>query len=150
MRLQQLTVKASALTLLLLAAIASASPTDELNRVGEARLRYFLFHIYDSTLFSADGVFSGIEPKLALQIDYQRRIKAGRLLDQTREEWMKQSLYDDASEDWLRQLAVFWVTVPGPWAEGYAPTLARTSTCSARKRPQASRARDPSMTLSRA
>lgn len=100
--------------MLLLAAasdLAVAGPIDDLNPVGQARLRVFFFHIYDSTLYSPNGRYEGVNPDLALQIEYQRSIAADRLLDQTREEWRKQSLYEDSCETWLSQLDSFWPDV---------------------------------------
>jgi hypothetical protein len=100
-----------ALLAVLASSLVGAGPVDDLNPVGEARLRVFFFHIYDSTLYSPSGRYEGVNPDLALQIEYQRSIAADRLLDQTREEWRKQSLYEESCEAWLSKLDSFWPDV---------------------------------------
>ena len=93
---------------LLLAAASSANVTAELNEVGNATLKVMFWTIYDSYLFSKDGVYRGVEPELALRIDYRRNIKKDDLIDRTRKEWRKQGVYVDSSETWLQQLDTFW------------------------------------------
>ncbi len=88
----------------LLAFPVAADPIRDLDKIGSAKLRVFLWNIYDSTLYSASGDFEGIEPGLALEIEYRRNISKKAFIDYTREEWQKQSLYSDASERWLAQL----------------------------------------------
>jgi hypothetical protein len=93
---------------LLLATTSSANVTAELNQVGNATLKVMFWTIYDSYLFSKDGVYRGVEPELALRIDYRRNIKQDDLIDRTRKEWRKQGVYVDSSETWLQQLDTFW------------------------------------------
>ena len=93
---------------LMLATTSSANVTAELNQVGNATLKVMFWTIYDSYLFSKDGVYRGVEPELALRIDYRRNIKKDDLIDRTRKEWRKQGVYVDSSETWLQQLDTFW------------------------------------------
>ena len=64
------------LSLLLLALMylpsVQANITDGLQIVGEARLKVWLWKVYDSSLYSESGYYQGIEPNLTLQIDYLR------------------------------------------------------------------------------
>jgi hypothetical protein len=88
---------------------AFGSPTEILQPVGSTTLKVFFWTIYDSTLFSDDGEYRGIEPGLALKIDYRRSVKRDQLIDTTREQWQELDLYDPAaSEQWLRELAELW------------------------------------------
>ena len=93
---------------LLLATTSSANVTTELNQVGNATLKVLFWTIYDSYLYNKDGVYRGVEPELALRIDYRRNIKQRDLIARTREEWQKQGIYAANSETWLNQLNVIW------------------------------------------
>lgn len=87
---------------------ALATPIQELDRVGSATLKVFFFTIYDSRLYSPDGVFDGIEPGLALELDYKRNIESEALIERTRKEWRKLGLSNEAQESWLEELASLW------------------------------------------
>jgi hypothetical protein len=94
-----------------LQAIDQASQPSPL-KVGEARLSKLLWDIYDSRLYTPNGVYNGIEPGLVLEIAYLRKIPSKQLLDATRKEWRAMSLYDKAaSEAWLQQLRNIWPDV---------------------------------------
>jgi len=93
---------------LLLATTSSANVTGELNQVGNATLKVMFWTIYDSYLYNKDGVYRGVEPELALRIDYRRNIKQDDLIDRTRKEWRKQGVYASSSEAWLEQLEAIW------------------------------------------
>ena len=74
-----------------------ADPTADLQVVGEARLKFLFWQVYDSTLFSNSGTYQELEPNLALKISYRRKISAGQLIRRTREEWQKMSLLSSLS-----------------------------------------------------
>jgi len=93
---------------LLLTSQANSTPIQELDRVGSATLKVWFWTIYDSRLYTPDGDFEGIEPGLALELDYRRDIKTGELIKRTRSEWQKLELYEDGQEAWLEQLAALW------------------------------------------
>jgi hypothetical protein len=95
----------------LLAVSASANPTQNLDKVGSAKLRVFLWNIYESALYSPSGDFQGIVPGLALEIEYKRNISKKAFINYTREEWQKQSLYKDESERWLADLRQIFPSV---------------------------------------
>ena len=101
------------LLLIMLSVLTTAksysSPVDRLQPVGSTTLKVLLWTIYHSTLFTDDGEYRGIEPGLALQIDYRRNIKSEKLISTTRDQWQKLALYDpDTSESWLVELASLW------------------------------------------
>ena len=81
-----------------------ADPTADLQVVGEARLKFLFWQIYDSTLFSNSGTYQELEPNLALKISYRRKISAEQLIRRTREEWQKMSLLSSQTEEWLLSL----------------------------------------------
>lgn len=89
----------------------SANPVQDLDKVGSAKLRVLLWNIYESALYTPSGDFEGIEPGLALEIEYKRNISKKSFIDYTREEWQKQSLYKDESELWLANLREIFPSV---------------------------------------
>ena len=93
---------------LLLASQAHSTPIQNLDRVGSATLKVWFWTIYDSRLYSPDGRFDGIEPGLALELDYKRDIKAAELIQRTREEWKKLGLSHADQDAWLDRLAALW------------------------------------------
>lgn len=93
---------------LLLASQAHATPIQNLDPVGSATLKVLFWTIYDSRLYTPDGQFDGIEPGLALELDYRRDIKAEELIQRTREEWRKLGLSHAEQSAWLERLATLW------------------------------------------
>ena len=94
-----------------LAGLVTADPVKELDQVGTATLRVLFWTIYNSPLYSIDGEFRGIEPGIALELTYRRRITTTTLIDWTRREWQKQSLFGEQSEEWLEILSSIWSDV---------------------------------------
>jgi hypothetical protein len=91
---------------------SEASPLAELKPVGNASLKWAFWSIYDSTLYDPDGVYSGIEPGLALHIEYRRTIRKEQLLAATRDQWQQMSIYrEPVSEIWLQEMAAIWPDV---------------------------------------
>ena len=84
--------------------VTAANPTEDLNVVGEARLKFVFWQIYKSTLYSTSGDYQGLEPDLTLQINYRRKISLEQLISRTREEWQKMSFLSDQIEQWLTEL----------------------------------------------
>lgn len=96
---------------LVLASQAHSTPVQDLDRVGSATLKVWFWTIYDSRLYSPDGQFDGIEPGLALELDYKRDIATDELISRTRKEWQKLDLYHEGQEGWLEQLARLWPAI---------------------------------------
>jgi hypothetical protein len=96
---------------------------DGLSALGQASLSWLGIPIYDATLWTERGSFQpwGFSQKLALRIDYHRKIDAARLADTTRKEWQK--LEDDVNlpeearrNEWLAQVEAIWPDVkPGDY-----------------------------------
>ena len=108
----------SALSIFLLLSLASlqtpgqAADLNELQPVGSARFKWMFLTIYEGTLYTPDGVYQGIEPGLALQLEYARNISSQRLIDTTREQWQEMDVYrEERSEAWLQVLGAIWPDV---------------------------------------
>ncbi len=93
---------------LLFTTTLAASPTQNLNPVGSATLKVLFWTIYDSYLYTPNGIYDGVEPGLALQINYRRNISRSDLIDRTRGEWQKLDLYQTGCEEWLGALEAMW------------------------------------------
>ncbi|MFK7862658.1 MAG: chalcone isomerase family protein [Pseudohongiellaceae bacterium] len=91
--------------LLFIAPIATANPIQNLNEVGSAKLKVLLWNIYESALYTPSGNFRGIEPGLALELEYRRNIPKSEFVKYARDEWKKQSLYNNRSEEWLSRIS---------------------------------------------
>lgn len=96
--------------LLILTSIRSyAAPTEQLQPVGSTTLKVMFWTIYNSTLYTENGEYEGIEPGLALEIEYRRNIKREQLIGATRDQWQELGLYQsEVSENWLQELAGLW------------------------------------------
>ena len=102
------------LGILMLSLPALGSPVDGLQKVGSTRLKVMFWTIYDSVLYSPDGVYDTVEPGLALEITYRRKISAGDLINRTESEWQDLELEHSGREGWLARLQVIWPDVePG-------------------------------------
>ncbi len=96
---------------LFLITASKADPFSNLEPVGTATLRVIFWALYDSTLFTPNGNYQGVEPGLTLQIDYRRKISRKDLINRTRDEWEKMDLYQQDSEQWINLLAEIWPDV---------------------------------------
>ena len=125
---QVLPCAAASIASLTLCGALSAQPRGDLEAVGSATLRVFFFRIYDSTLYSPDGQYQGIEPGLTLVIDYNRNIPAQELIARTREEWQALAVYDAENEQWLEELHTLWPDI----SKGDSLTVEATESLSSR------------------
>jgi hypothetical protein len=75
--------------------------------LGEARLRFFGFHVYDARLWAAGGINAdnwSSEP-LALELSYARSLDGSQIAQRSVEEMKRQPGFDDtASTLWLSRL----------------------------------------------
>ncbi len=92
-----------ALTLLLCG--QTQASTAALRMVGEARLTFLFWPIYDSRLYSADGTYQEGQLPLRLEIQYLRDITAQDLITHTHSEWQKQGLSHAGQQQWLQLLS---------------------------------------------
>jgi hypothetical protein len=113
------------LALWLAAAVASASTLPApvidqgypLRKVGAGELRWLGFPIYDASLWTSTGRYSGFGPgeTVALSLWYQRSFSRDELLRITETAWKKLGQPDAAQrESWLAELRRQWTDVaPG-------------------------------------
>lgn len=77
--------------------------------VGEGRMRWFVFNLYQARLLSPDGGYQKNRWPLALEITYQRKIKKRDLIETTMSEWQRmQTAYVPY---WIEALNRFWPDV---------------------------------------
>jgi len=81
---------------------------ESLDKVGETRLKVFLFNVYDASLFTDTGAYEDFET-LALRIDYLRDISAKALIERTEKEWGKLEIeVTERHREWLEELEQTW------------------------------------------
>jgi hypothetical protein len=88
----------------------------DLQRVGAGELRWLGRPIYQASLWTAAGHFTGYSPgePVALSLSYQRKFSRDELLRITSTAWrLLGSTPPDQSESWLAALRTFWSDV-GP------------------------------------
>ncbi len=90
--------------LLLLCAKAGASG-GTLDIVGQARLTFLIWPIYDSRLYAIDGNYEQGQLPVRLDIQYLRDVYAEDLVRHTQSEWQQQGLSDAGQQQWLAALA---------------------------------------------
>ena len=76
--------------------------------VGEARLTFLFWSVYDSRLYSADGQYREGQRPLRLEIQYLLDVDADDLVARTVEEWQHQQLQHPRQEQWAQRLASIW------------------------------------------
>ncbi len=77
-----------------------------LRMVGQARLTFMLWPVYDSRLYSADGTYREGQLPLRLEIEYLRDVYAADLVRHTQSEWQSQGLSHPGQQEWLETLSV--------------------------------------------
>lgn len=98
------------LAALLLAPIASAFGSG-MQMVGEARLQFMFWPVYDSRLYSLTGAFQEGQRPLRLEIEYLRAVDSSDLVEHTRKEWERTRSLTTAEREWLQVLARLWPDV---------------------------------------
>jgi hypothetical protein len=86
----------------------------DLSRVGQGRLTWLGFGIYEASLWTRDGRFQGFEggEPVALALWYERKFSRQQLIDITTGEWARLDLAPaPARSDWARQLEAMWKDV---------------------------------------
>lgn len=85
-----------------------ASPVQDMQKIGEAKLEFLFWDIYNSSLYSPSGVFAKDEYPIALNIQYLRDIEAQDLVDKTAEEWEKLGFTQEQISPWLEKITTIW------------------------------------------
>lgn len=85
-------------------------------QVGETKLKFLFWDVYESRLFSADGTYKAKdsfndEYPLVLEIEYLRDIDAKDLVENTIEQWQHLKLEQDQYEEYLPWLQQVWPNV---------------------------------------
>ncbi|WP_292950374.1 MULTISPECIES: chalcone isomerase family protein [unclassified Neptuniibacter] len=83
---------------------------DELKSVGTAELKVLWFDIYQAELKTYDGDFNDINQPLALILNYQRRISAEDLIEETKKQ-LGRFASPSETDRWVRALALMWTDV---------------------------------------
>lgn len=98
------------LTLLLVLAWAlfPVARADAWELVGEARLTFLFWSVYDSRLYSLDGQYSDGQRPLRLEIQYLLDVDSDDLVSRTLAEWQHQQLQHPRQQQWALQLATIW------------------------------------------
>ena len=84
-----------------------ALATDVWPLVGEARLKVFIWEVYDSGLFTPSGRWQGDAP-YRLSLHYLRNIPAAKLVEETEKAWREQGRNHPRLNEWLGLLGDLW------------------------------------------
>lgn len=96
------------LLLLLACTLAAGARAQSWELVGEARLTFLFWSVYDSRLYSLDGQYDDGQRPLRLEIQYLLDVDADDLVSRTLEEWRHQQLQHPRQQQWGAQLAGIW------------------------------------------
>lgn len=83
----------------------------ELSQVGQGRLTWLGFGIYEASLWTPDGRFEGFKPgqPVALTLWYERRFSRAQLIDITTGEWERLALArPEQRATWAKALNELW------------------------------------------
>ena len=108
---------------------SQVAPWQDWKPVGEGRLTWGLWVIYDSELRTPSGQYQNRQQPLALIIDYRRDIDKRVLLKATDRQWRHLGLDKQLREKWLTQLDQIWINIRKNdqlvfhWEEGGSATF---------------------------
>ena len=94
--------------LLLIWALLATARAQAWELVGEARLTFLFWPVYDSRLYSLDGQYREGQRPLRLEIQYLLDVEADDLVSRTLEEWQHQQLQHPRQQQWALQLGTLW------------------------------------------
>ncbi|MFT4874744.1 chalcone isomerase family protein [Congregibacter sp.] len=80
-------------------------------KVGEARLKFLFWSVYDSRLYTLSGAYNEGERPLKLEIQYLLDITADALLERTLMEWSNMGRSHPSQEQWRSELANIWTDI---------------------------------------
>ncbi|WP_417605038.1 chalcone isomerase family protein [Oceanimonas baumannii] len=95
--------------LLLLVSSVAASPVGDLTLVGQGRMSWLFWELYQARFYSESGHYQPGQYPQALSLRYQRNIDNDDLITATVEEW--QRLEVEWKREWPGQLAKIWPSV---------------------------------------
>ena len=76
--------------------------------VGEANLKVLFWSVYNSRLYTSNGVYDKKHKPIKLEIEYLRNIKAKDLVGRTASEWDYLGLDEKVYKKWIIQLTGIW------------------------------------------
>lgn len=79
--------------------------------VGNGDMKWTFFKLYTATLYSLDGQYREGSYPLALEIQYQRNIRASALVKATDEQWQQLGVGGEQRETWLALIRDIWPDV---------------------------------------
>lgn len=82
-----------------------------MKEVGQAKYSRFFFDIYTSRLLTPTGEFSVNQQEFIFEIRYLINIDAEDLLEATQQQWQKQGVSADISNQYLEQLSTLWPNI---------------------------------------
>ena len=84
-------------------------PTAQLKMVGEGKMSYLFWDIYNLKLYTASGTYNGAIKDTALEFNYLRDIDSIDLVNETENQWRELRLDIHPEEaNWLEQLKTLW------------------------------------------
>ncbi|WP_116472589.1 chalcone isomerase family protein [Zobellella maritima] len=86
-----------------------ATPVSDLTLVGEGKMRWLFWELYQARFYSQDGEYRPGDYPQALELRYARNIDRDDLLEATVVEWERLGI--DWKPEWPRQLARIWPSV---------------------------------------
>lgn len=101
-------MKRLSLMLLLVWALLPSARAQAWELVGEARLTFLFWSVYDSRLYTLDGQYREGQRPLRLEIQYLLDVSADDLVSRTLEEWQHQQLRHPRQQQWALQLSGLW------------------------------------------
>ncbi|MCE9679487.1 chalcone isomerase family protein [Shewanella sp. AS1] len=98
--------------LLLFSFALSASPLNQLQKIGEGEMTYLFWTLYQAELFAQSVPYqSELAQDKALRIRYYRAIDKGDLIQATADQWQHLGYSDTNIKDWLLPLSQIWPDV---------------------------------------
>lgn len=96
----------------------------QLQLIGEAELKVWIWPIYQAQLLSQSGDYAPNQYPLQLSLNYLRDIERQQLLDNTAKEWQRLNICSlNPCQPWLNQLDELWPDIRrGDRLELYAPS----------------------------
>ncbi|WP_428523776.1 chalcone isomerase family protein [Roseibium sp.] len=95
--------------------------------VGEGRMKFLGFNVFDAELFAPNGVYSSTNP-FALRLTYLRNFKGKAIAEKSAEEMAKQGVSKAQLDGWTKQMTAIFPNV----SSGQSVTGVRTASGSSR------------------
>ena len=101
---------------------AAAKSVPSASLVGEGRMKFLGFNVFDAQLYAPNGVYSSSNP-FALRLTYLRNFKGKAIAEKSAEEMAKQGVSKAQLDGWTKQMAAIFPNV----SSGQSITGVRTT-----------------------